>query len=138
MEDVGLDQFEFVDWERPGPQPRGTARLYLPGNECVFQIVGYQPAPTVPPQEAPPGDGSAPQGFRLPAATPTTEPPPEPPPEETAPPGTTVPPETTTTTTLPPVPIYAPVESGTTIPPDVLDPNAPLPSVPLDQAVRPC
>ena len=147
MEDVGLDQFELADWERPGPQPRGPARLYLPGNECVYQIVGYEPAPTVPPAEPPPGepppaDGSAPEGFRRPAATPTTEPAPEPPPEPapepTTPPATTVPPETTTPTTLPPRPIYAPVESGTTIPADVLDPNAPLPSVPLEQVVRPC
>lgn len=134
MEDVGLDQFEFADWEQPGAQPRGPARLYLPGNECVFQIVGYQPRPTVPPDEAPPAEGSAPQGFRLPTATPTTEPAPEP----TTPPATTVPTETTPATTLPPVPIYAPVESGTTIPPDVLDPNAPLPSIPLEQVVRPC
>ena len=138
MEDVGLDQFEFADWDRPDSQPRGPARLYLPGNECVFQIVGFEPPPTVPPDEAPPAEGTAPQGFRLPAATPTTEPTPEPTPEPTTPPGTTVPAETTTTTTLPPVPIYAPVESGTTIPPDVLDPNAPLPSVPLEQVVRPC
>jgi membrane peptidoglycan carboxypeptidase len=155
MEGVGLDQFEFADWEPPGPQPRGPARLYLPGNECVFQIVGYEPVATAPPAEAPPAeappvDGSAPQGFRLPAATPTTEPAPEPAPEPppepspepspepTTPPATTVPVETTTTTTLAPVPIFAPVESGTTIPPDVLDPNAPLPSVPLAQVVRPC
>jgi penicillin-binding protein 1A len=143
MEDVGLDQFEFADWDRPGAQPRGPARLYLPGNECVYEIVGFQPAPTVPPEEAPPSDGSGPQGFRLPAATPTTEPPVDPGPDTTTPPATTppattVPPETTTTTTLPPVPIFAPVETGTTIPPDVLDPNAPLPSVPLDRVVRPC
>ena len=39
MEDVGLDQFEFTDWERPGPQPRPPARLYLPGNECLFRTV---------------------------------------------------------------------------------------------------
>lgn len=142
MEDVGLDQFEFADWDRPGPPPRGPARLYLPGNECVFEIVGFEPPPTVPPEEAPPAEGTAPQGFRLPTATPTTEPAPEPEPEPspetTTPPGTTIPVETTTTTTVPPVPIYAPVESGTTIPPDVLDPNAPLPSVPLEQVVRPC
>lgn len=136
MEDVGLDQFEFADWDRPGPQARGPARLYLPGNECVFEIVGFEPPPTVPADEAAP---EAPQGFRTatPSATPTTEPAPE----TTTPPATTVPEEpveTTTTTTLPPVPIFAPVESGTTIPPDVLDPNAPLPSVPLDRVVRPC
>jgi penicillin-binding protein 1A len=142
MEDVGLEQFEFADWDPPGEPPRRAARLYLPGNECVFQVVGYQPAATVPAATAPPAEGSAPQGFRLPAATPTatptTEPAPQPSPEATTPPGTTVPPETVPPTTQPPVPIYAPVETGTTIPPDVLDPNAPMPSVPLDQVVRPC
>jgi penicillin-binding protein 1A len=141
MEDVGLAQFEFADWDRPDPQPRGPARLFLPGNECVYEIVGYQPAPTVPAAEPPPAS-APPQGFRLPSATPTTEPATPPattvPAEPATPPATTVPAETTTTTTLPPVPIYAPVETGTTIPPDVLDPNAPLPSIPLEQVVRPC
>ncbi len=131
MENVGLEQFEFTDWERPGPQPRPSARLYLPGNECLFQIVGYE-VPTTTIADAP----AAPEGFRLPAATPTTSPAPP----VTTPPATTVPDTTptTTTTTLPPVPILGPMESGTTIPPDVLDPTAPLPSVPLDQLVGPC
>lgn len=130
MEDVGLDQFEFTDWEDPASPDREPARLYLPGNECVFEIVGYETTTTtVPGSDVPPAGGSTPSGFRLPAAPPTSEP---------TPPATTVPAETTTTTTLPPVPIYAPVESGTTIPPDVLDPNVPLPSVPLEQLVRLC
>jgi len=138
MENIGLEQAQFADWDDPTPPARGPARLYLPGNECVYEVVGYEPAPTVPPA-APPADGAAPEGFRNPAAAPTTEPPP---PDTTAPPETTPPattvPAPTTTTTLPPVPIFAPVETGTTIPPDVLDPNAPLPSVPLDRVVAPC
>jgi membrane peptidoglycan carboxypeptidase len=131
MENVGLEQFEFADWERPGPQPRSPARLYLPGNECLFQIIGYE-VPTTTIGEAP----AAPEGFRLPAAAPPTS---EAPPV-TTPPATTVPDTTptTTTTTLPPVPILGAVESGTTIPPDVLDPTAPLPSVPLSQLVGLC
>ncbi len=156
MENIGLEQFEFVDWDRPGPQPRPPARLYLPGTECLFEIVGYETTTTlpgeVPAEVAPP----APEGFRRAvAAPPTTDTPPstappvtqppvtQPPvttPPVTTPPVTTVPDTTptTTTTTLPPVPILGQIESGTTIPPDVLDPKAPLPSVPLEQVVGPC
>jgi membrane peptidoglycan carboxypeptidase len=145
MENIGLEQFEFTDWDRPGPQPRPPARLYLPGNECLYQIIGYE-VPTTLAAEAP----AAPEGFRNPiAAPPATDPPATDPPATqppvtqppvTTPPATTVPDTTptTTTTTLPPVPIFGQVESGTTIPPDVLDPTAPLPSVPLQQVVGPC
>lgn len=119
MENIGLEQFEFADWDPPGRPPRQPARLYLPGNECLYEVVSFlQPGalPTIP--------VPAPEGFRQPAAPPTTT--------------TTVPGPTTTTTTLAPVPIFEPVESGTTIPPDVLDPNAPLPSAPLQLIVVPC
>jgi len=134
MENIGLEQFEFTDWDRPAPQPRSAARLYLPGTECLYRIIGYEVATTVA-AEAP----DAPEGFRrAAAATPTTDPPTEP--EVATPPGTTVPDTTpaTTVVTLPPKPIFGQVESGTTIPPDVLDPSAPMPSVPLSQSVRPC
>ena len=175
MRDVGLEQFEFQDWDAPGPQERGPMRLYLPGNECVFEVVGYEPVTTPPPGPsvtAPP----APEGFMRPATpvttvpapaptvpapaptVPPTQPPPPPTtpaaPTTTTPPATTttttttvapptvttVPPETTTTTTttLPPRPIFDEIETGTTIPPDVLDPDAPLPAVPLDVVVAPC
>jgi membrane peptidoglycan carboxypeptidase len=123
MEDVGLDQFEFPDWERPASPSRLPARLYLPGNECVYEIVGYEVPTTVP--------VAAPQGFRSPAAPPTSEPAPT-----TT--GTTLAPTTTTTTTVLPLPVYAPVVTGTTIPGDVLDPYAPLPSVPIEQVVILC
>ena len=154
MEEIGLEQFEFADWERPAPPERGPMRLYLPGNECVFEVVGYEPAPTIAPSPTAPPPV---EGFRRPRAPATTEAPPpaEPPPATTVapppitqppttqppttpPPGTTLPPTTTTTTTLPPVPIFGQVESGTTIPPDVLDPNAPLPAVDLGVRVAPC
>lgn len=128
------EQFEFADWERPGPPARPPARLYLPGNECLYEIIGYEVPETVPPDESAP---PVVDGFRAPAAPPSTEPP-APPPTEPPPTGTTVPPETTTTTTAPPVPIFGQVDSGTTIPPDVVDPNAPLPSAPANQLVQPC
>lgn len=125
------EQFDFADWDRPEPPSRGPARLYLPGNECLYEIIGYEVPETVPPEVSTP----APEGFRRPAAPPDTAPP------ETDPPGTDPPEstvETTTTTTQPPTPIFGQVDSGTTIPPDVLDPNAPLPSAPAEQLVQPC
>jgi penicillin-binding protein 1A len=134
MEQIGLEQFEFTDWERPAPPTRPPARLYLPGSECVFRVVGYVPQETVPGTEPPPADG-VPEGFRAPAAPPETTPPTSP---ATTPTATSVPPETTTTTTVPPVPIFEAVDTGTTIPPDVVDPKAPLPSVPTNLLVQPC
>ena len=131
MEEVALgqlgEQFEFADWDRPESPQRGPARLYLPGNECLFQIIGYEEQ--TPPSAPEGGEAAAPEGFRSPQA---------PPPEGTMPPTGTVPTETAPTTTLPPTPIFGQVDSGTTIPPDVLDPNAPLPSAPARQLVRPC
>ncbi len=125
------EQFEFADWDRPPPPARGPARLYLPGNECLYEIIGYEVPATVAPDESAPPE---PEGFRAPGAPPATDPPAPPP--GTQPPETT--PETTPTTTVPPRPIFGQVESGTTIPPDVLDPNAPLPSAPVGQLVQPC
>lgn len=134
------EQFEFADWDRPEPPARGPARLYLPGNECLYQIIGYEVPETVPPDETTPAE-PAPEGFRAPAAPPPTDPPATDPPTTDPPTGTQPPetaPETTPTTTLPPRPIFGQVESGTTIPPDVLDPNAPLPSAPAEQLVQAC
>ena len=126
MENVGLEQ-GVGDWPPPPPPARRAARLYLPGNECLYQIVGYEPAATVPPPDA------APSGFAAPAALPEDPPPTAQPPVEEPPPADTAPPAT-----APPTPIYAPVQTGTTIPPDVLDPNAPVPSAPANAVVRPC
>jgi hypothetical protein len=152
MENVGLES-GVADWPPPPPSPRDPARLYLPGTECLYQVVGYTPAATVP-EDAPPGvnpDSGEPSGFAPPVAhpqappptdapsseeppaeePPAEEPPAEPPP--TGPPATEVP-----TTTAAPTPVYAPVPGGTTIPPDVLDPNAPVPSAPANAVVLPC
>ncbi len=128
------EQFDFADWDRPEPPSRGPARLYLPGNECLYEIIGYEQR-TPPPSDTTSDEPDAPEGFRSAAAPPTTDP--EPPDEQTPPPGT-APTETVAETTLPPRPIFGEVESGTTIPPDVLDPNAPLPSVPAGQLVQSC
>jgi penicillin-binding protein 1A len=51
-------------------------------------------------------------------------------------PPTTLAPDATTTTTLPPVAEV--VQVGTTLPPDLLDPNAPMPSLPLTDNVGRC
>jgi membrane peptidoglycan carboxypeptidase len=148
METVGLERFDS-DWPQPGAPPRPPARLYLPGNECIFEVVGFEPVEsTVPEGEAPPGSAAV-EGFRAPAAPPPTTVAPEPAPEPEAPPtATTVPPETSPedppattsppTITAPPAPIFAAVPSGTTIPPNVLDPNAPMPSAPIGVVTRPC
>ena len=65
LERVGLD----ADWEPPAAPARRASRLYLPGNECVFQIVGYEPAETTPdssPGGGDTGDGGGADGFRTP------------------------------------------------------------------------
>ncbi len=147
LERVGLD----ADWEHPGPPARPPARLYLPGNECAFEVVGYEPSEPEPEEEgtvAPVDDLTGdPAGFRSPAAPPATEPPATAPPATEPSPTTTIAPSNTVpevtepeppATTLPPRPILSPSETGTTIAPDVLDPLAPLPSVPLNAVVRGC
>jgi penicillin-binding protein 1A len=99
----------LLDWDAPPPPERPNARLYLPGNECVLQIVGFQPAPTV---------AVDPNVVTLPTVPGSPD---------------TVPPET-----LAPVPIVEAVQVGTTIPPDILDPNVPLPSIAETEIVGPC
>jgi penicillin-binding protein 1A len=124
LERIGLDQ----DWDRPGPYDRGPARLYLPGSECVYDVVGFEPPTSEPSAEAAPPDPGAddvgavdaPAGFRR-AAPPSEPPPTGPPPTEPPPTTSTIPVTgTTTTTTAPPV-------TGTTttvVAPATSDPNA--------------
>ena len=132
----------------------------------MYQVIAYEPAPaasdTTPPDQpagtvAPVDDltGEPPAGMRLPAAAPETQPPEtEPPPPPPTQPPATQPPSGTTDdhrartdrppetapppTTPPPRPVLTADQTGTTIPPDVLDPHAPLPSVPLDRVVQAC
>jgi penicillin-binding protein 1A len=142
------------DWPAPPTPARPPARLYLPGDECVRRIVGYTEGQVIPGTTAPsrgrPGRGGgngqgAPEGFLSPQQEPQK--PPKPPQPTTTPPPattTTVPvtsptvPVTSPDIVIPPEPIYETVQGGTTIPPNVLDPHAPLPSIPLDNSVYPC
>lgn len=138
METVGLERFD-TDWPLPGTPPRPAARLYLPGNECVYEVVGFVPTESSVPEGEAPADSAVIGGFRAPATPPPTTIAPEP---EAPPTATTVPPETPPelppATTAPPVPIFAAVPGGTTIPPNVLDPNAPMPSAPIGVVTQPC
>ncbi len=138
METVGLERFD-TDWPPPGAPPRAPARLYLPGNECIFQVVGFEPVELLVPDDEAPPDSAAIEGFRAPPEPPPTTVAPEP---EAPPTATTMPPEVAPEEpppiTSPPVPIFAAVPSGTTIPPNVLDPNAPMPSAPIGVVTRPC
>jgi len=114
------------DWEAPPPPVRTAARLYLPGNECLSYVSGYQPggpAPTATPVE--------PAGFAQPAPE---APPPTAPPSATAPPDTTPAPVVTAA----PQAVYSRVDGGNTIPPDVLDPNYPVNIAPIGYRVTPC
>lgn len=133
--DAAMQTRPVSDWDAPPPPSREAARLYLPGNECLYQITGYtggdpiygQPTPQ---PTAPAGPGG--EGFAGPAAPPDPTTPT--PPDDTPPPGPVV------VGTTPQQPVYARVEGGTTIPANVTDPNAPVPSILLSQGliVRPC
>ena len=108
------------DWDAPPAPARPPARLYLPGNECLYYVSGYVPQA----QPAPPSGF-----FSSPAA-------PEAPP--TTPPAGTVPPAPTTTPAPVFVPQYSQVDGGNTIPPDVTDPAYPLNTAPIEYSVRSC
>ncbi|MFT7503868.1 MAG: membrane peptidoglycan carboxypeptidase [Gammaproteobacteria bacterium] len=97
-----------LDWDAPPAPERPNARLFLPGNECIVEVVGFE---IVEPEVDP-------------NAPPTTPPPAD------APPAETVPPET--------IPIVEAIEVGTTISPDNLDPNSPLPTIEASASIGPC
>ncbi|MGA9275831.1 transglycosylase domain-containing protein [Ilumatobacter sp.] len=140
----------ILDWEAPAPPERPNARLVLPGNECTVVVTGTSggdvipsaqtPAAEDPAAEAPADPAATPSGIRgfrpAVAAAPEPEPAPEPPPDENAPADPAPAPGPVQTT--PVVVITAKSQLGTTIPPDILDPNHPLPSVPINQSVAPC
>ena len=111
---TGAHAFLPVEDFAPAPAaPRPAQRLYLPGNECIYVITDYV-------------YGQA-AGFANPEAPPTTVP---------AGPTTVAP--AAPPATLPPQPVYSRVDSGTTIPANVLDPRAPLNTVPLEYRIAAC
>jgi len=128
--------FEPVtDWSAPPGQRRPPAVLYLPGVECLYELV-----PVV--EEIDDPLAGPPRGGR-PISTTTTIPDGTGDGNGDAPPSaitstTTMITSTTTTTTLPPPPQLSLLPSGTTIPPEITDPRAPLPSAPAGTTVGPC
>jgi len=114
--DRALASSPIVDWTAPPPITRQSVRLFLPGVDCLAQVVS----------------GTIPRRFVgkvTPAAPETT----------TTLPGATTSPGATTTTTTTTVPTTVPVpggrpvvsivESGTTVLPSNTNPFAPVPSV---------
>lgn len=98
--DAALYGKPFQDWPGPPAPLRPPARLYLPGADCLATLLsGALTDPNAP--------------TTLPS--PTTAPP-------VGAPSTLVPP-------APVAPVLQAVKNGTTIAPDVLDPNAPVPTV---------
>ena len=100
--DVALYGQPFQDWPPPPPLARPAARLYLPGSDCLATLLsGVVSGPNDPPAQPAPTTTAA----TNPAASSTLVPPAASP------------------------PVLQAVKNGTTIPPDVLDPNAPVPTV---------
>ena len=165
--DAALAGRPKLDWAPPPAPERPPARLFLPGLECVSRVVRYEtkvigygwapltpgtdpkPKPTNPPPtrtSPPPSDkptttappeepttsSSRPPESQPTQARPPLPPPPPSPPQPTAPPVTQAPVPITEV-----VPVYDDLVA-TTIAPDVLNPNAPMPSVPVNQPVRSC
>ena len=139
FQEPALFAMSATDWFPAPRAPRRAARLFLPGEECVFEVVegsfifpgtATTTTTTVPAPAAASVPSEAVEALRAPAAPASTT--------TTAGPGTTDGTTTTTTpTTLAPVVIRL-LPTATTIAPEVLDPRAPLPSVPVDQPVVSC
>ena len=143
-----------VDWTAPLPPERENARLVLPGNECTISVVGQTGGNVIPvaeapaeapveeaPAEAPADPAATPSGIRGYRSAVQAPDPPAPEPEAPEPetPDPEVPaPAPVPVQTTPIVVITAKSQLGTTIAPDNLDPNHPLPSVPLSQNVARC
>jgi membrane peptidoglycan carboxypeptidase len=130
-----------LDWPAPPPPTRPAARLYLPGVECLAQVVAGAPvASTVPgaPAAGAPASTVKPAAGLLYQAPPTT--PPAAPPAAAPPTSAGTPDESSTSgppATAPP-PVYRKLPSGTTIPPNILDPRAPVPTAPAGVIVYKC
>jgi len=104
--DAALLEQPQEDWPPPPPPARKPARLYLPGADCLGQLVSGVIA-----------DPNTPTTKPATTVAPTTIP------------GDTTPVESAPPSTAPPPPVIKAVDSGTTIAPDVLDPHAPIPTV---------
>lgn len=111
-----------LDWPDPPSNPRKERRIYVPGEECLGELIsGYIPGVTIDPERS----------TTTTAATipPTTTPPPS------TIPGDTAPPETTPPVTSAPRSVVELLRNGTTVPEDVLDPHAPVPSVDAEKVL---
>ncbi len=106
------DGLPVLDWPAPPPLSRPSARIYVPGEECLAKLVSGTLPPSGPTTSS--------------TSTTTTVPP-------TTLPGTPEPPTTTE-----PKAVVVQIPSGTLVPDDVLDPRAPMPSVDLKTYVYPC
>ena len=96
-----------VDWSPAPVAVREPVRLYLPGNECVGVIVGFE-QPNIPTRIDPDTGAEVPIDVVI---------------DDEA---------------LQPQPIYEQITTDTTVPIEVTDPNAGLPSAPLDAYVGSC
>lgn len=96
-----------IDWSPAPVAVREPVRLYLPGNECVGVIVGFE-QPNIPTRIDPDTGVEVPIDVVL---------------DDEA---------------LQPQPIYEQITTDTTVPIEVTDPNAGLPSAPLDAYVGSC
>jgi len=96
-----------VDWSPAPVAVREPVRLYLPGNECVGVIVGFE-QPNIPTRIDPDTGVEVPIDVVI---------------DDEA---------------LQPQPIYEQITTDTTVPIEVTDPNAGLPSAPLDAYVGSC
>lgn len=111
--EAALAPLPVADWPAPPRAAHKPARIYVPGEECLAQLVSGTLPPT---------------GSTVVSTT-------------TVPPSTssTLPGETAPSTTAPQAVVIA-IDPGTTVPADVLDPHAPVPSVAIDNKtfVYPC
>jgi penicillin-binding protein 1A len=111
-----------ADWPAPGRGRRGVARIFVPGEECVANLISG----TLPPTTL---GGKTTTSVTTTTAAPATT-------TSTSSPGSTVPGDTTppaTPATTSPATIGTAVievnTTYTTVPLEVLDPHAPMPSV---------
>ncbi len=113
---------EVLDWPDPPRNPRKERRIYVPGEECLGELIsGYYPGVTIDPNRP------------TTTAVATTPPATTPPPSTIF--GDPVPPETTPPVTSAPRSVVELLRNGTTVPENVLDPHAPVPSVDAEKVI---